>query len=293
MPQQRHLPIPAIGWLILPVILLASQAVLAYRPAGHAAPGPAQKIVSKTPVVVRLAAVAQTRAAVLTTDQLPYARVLDRHVGVQVILQIIDKRIIHPSDYQHLRIFSGGFNTGAPLRALHHAFLQPRPLNEALRRSLKQAGELGFPMVLRFAPAPPKATAIRGLSGSFVVLYGGKIRTLRVKGLSARFGISPHSPVLNKWGVSIRTGPSKIINRRPFLPVFLSGPTGCFVSLAVLRKGRPINHGYISVLSGPGRYKILVPLTAAVNRSTSLVLRLKIHQRQCKVRFHFPVVPLP
>ena len=293
MTQQRHFPIPAIGWLIPPVILLASQAALVYRSASHAAPGPAKKIVIKEPVVVRLAAVAQARAAVLTTDQLPYARVLDRHVGVQVILQVIDKRIIHPGDYQHLRIFSGGFNTGAPLRALHHAFLQPRPLNEALRTSLKQAGELGFPMVLRFAPAPPKATAIRGLSGSFVVLYGGKIRTLRIKGLSARFGISPHLPELKKWGVKIRIGPSKIITRRPFLPVVLSGPAGCFVSLAVLRKGRAVNHGYISVLSRPGRYKILVPLIAAVNRSMSLILRLRIHQRQRKIRFHFPVIPLP
>ncbi|MGC9258557.1 MAG: hypothetical protein ACP5I8_00560 [Phycisphaerae bacterium] len=258
--------------------------------------GPQVRAVATTspPLVqTRVAYVTESRALIFATNKTPYAQAISRHLGLTVCLQVVSPLLQNPNFYHHLRIITEVLNTGHTLRPMAPRFQQVVPVQCPVYERMQQAGEVGFPLLLRFAAPSPKAAAIRKLSGAVDVAAGGKITTITVAHPLERMGQPLSDTGLRAAHIRMRIISVFKARHSRFLIVEIMAPAGVFQSITMLQKGKAISGGYIMVQLPKGIDKLMLPLTANPGPQAVLQLKVLTGWREYRIPFTLNNIPLP
>jgi hypothetical protein len=244
-------------------------------------------------VQTRVAYVSESRALIFATDKTPYVQAISKHLGLTVCLQIISPLLQNPNFCHHLRIITEVLNTGHILRPLAPRYRQIVPVWSPLFERMQQAGEVGFPLLLRFAAPSPKAAAIRELIGSVEVAAGGKITTITLAHPLAHLGQTLSNTGLRAAHVRMRIINIVQTRHSRFLIVEIMAPAGVFQSLSMMQKGKAISGGYIMAQLPHGIDKLMLPLTAKPDSQAVLQLKVLTGWREYRIPFTLNNIPLP
>ncbi|MGC8624692.1 MAG: hypothetical protein ACP5VQ_05445 [Phycisphaerae bacterium] len=258
--------------------------------------GPQVRAVGTTspPLVqTRVAYVTESRALIFATNKTPYAQAISRHLGLTVCLQVVSPLLQNPNFYHHLRIITEVLNTGHTLRPMAPRFQQVVSVQCPVYERMQQAGEVGFPLLLRFAAPSPKAAAIRKLSGAVDVAAGGKITTITVAHPLERMGQPLSDTGLRAAHIRMRIISVVKARHSRFLIVEIMAPAGVFQSITMLQKGKAISGGYIMVQLPKGIDKLMLPLTANPGPQAVLQLKVLTGWREYRIPFTLNNIPLP
>ncbi|NNM86805.1 MAG: hypothetical protein HKL96_13735 [Phycisphaerales bacterium] len=248
-------------------------------------------------VTVNLAAVMLSRAQIFALDKTPYAAVLKHKVGLFVTLQIISKALGHPTLLESVNIKAAILSNGVSVKYLPPATGFPRSLDTPMARAMRQAGELGFPVTLRFDMPPPgkNSPAKLGLlKGSLVVQAGGTPQAASLANPLAAVGHHMHSAALAGLGLTVRVlSYDKHADGSHDLTLSVRGPTGVFKSVRVMAGRQLISEGYIDNHMQPGLHRITIPLRLPLNAKTVLVVQGLAGQKEFRIPFKLLGIPLP
>lgn len=244
-------------------------------------------------VQTHVAYVTESRALIFATDKGPYAQYIAKHLGLTVCLQMASKLLQHPNFYHHVHIITDVLNTGHTLMPIAPRFRQIVPVQSPLYKKMQQAGEVGFPIVLRFAAPSLQAATIRELIGTVDVAAGGKFRTISVTNPAASTGKAISNAALRAAHVRMRVMGVNKTRHSLFLTVEIIAPRGVFQSLAVAQKGKTISGGYIIAQLPRGMDKIMIPLTAAPGSSAVLRVTVLTGWHEYRIPFTVKDIPLP
>ncbi len=245
------------------------------------------------PPAVKIAAILQTRGLILSKFKTPYIDALNRKLGLRIILAVSGSEFVHPVGISNLHIYSSELEGGGRLRLLSPVGPTMKRIDTALYAAMRQDGAIGFPIELRFAPAPPAARQIRHFTGSFIVHYGGKVQVVTIPHISRGIGKMLVNPAFKTWHIHLHLLPLHTANKRLFLTLLLQGPPGCFRSVGLVHGSKTESSGYFSELLAGGATRVTIPLSKPPGNDTGLRLRLKIDEKTRQVRFHMTHVPLP
>lgn len=253
-----------------------------------------QAAVDKPPLVqTHVAYVMESRALIFTPDKGPYAQTLARHLGLTVCLKVASKLLQHPNFYLHVHIITEVLNTGHTLMPIAPRFGRIVPVQSPLYQNMQQAGEVGFPIVLRFAAPSPKAATIRELIGTVDVAAGGKLRTISLTNPVALAGKAISNAALRAAHVRMRVMGVTKTRRSLFLIVEIIAPAGVFQSMAVVQKRKTISGGYIIAQLPRGIDKLMIPLTVAPGPSAVLRVKVLTGWHEYRIPFTLKNIPLP
>ncbi len=248
-------------------------------------------------VAVKLAAVMLSRAQVLAPDKTPYAAVLKHKVGLFVTLQIISKALGHPTLLESVAIKAAILSNGVSIKYLPPSAGFPRSLNTPMARAMRQAGELGFPVTLRFNMPPPgknPPAKLGLLKGSLVVQAGGAPQAVALANPLAAVGHHLHSAALSGLGLTVRVlSYDKHADGSHDLNLRVRGSVGVFKSVRVMAGRQLISEGYIDNHTQPGLHRITIPLRLPLNAKTVLVVQGLAGQKEFHIPFKLLGIPLP
>ncbi len=244
-------------------------------------------------VQTNVAYVTESRALIFAADKSPYARSVGRHIGLIVGLNIKSNLLRHPNFYHHLKIITEVLNTGHTLTPIAPRFRQIIQVQGRLYRNMRQAGAVGFPVVLRFATPSPKAAAIRELIGSVDVAAGGTFRTITLNNPAALV----QKPIANTGlqAAHVRMRIMQIIKSRHsrFLILEIIAPAGVFRSVSVQQNHKIISGGYIIAQLPRGVNKLMIPLTSALKPTAQLKMTVLTGWHEYRIPFTLNNIPLP
>ena len=244
-------------------------------------------------VQTNVAYVTESRALIFAADKLPYARGLARHLGLTVGLNINSKLLRRPDFYHHVRIITEVLNTGHTLTPIAPRFRQIIQVRGRLYRNMRQAGAVGFPVILRFAAPSPQAAAIRELIGSLDVAAGGTFRTITLNNPAAL----AQRPISNAGlrAAHVRMRIMQIVKSRHsrFLILEIIAPVGVFQSVSVQQNHKIISGGYIIAQLPKGVDKLMIPLTSALGPTAQLKMTVLTGWHEYRIPFTLNNIPLP
>lgn len=255
-----------------------------------------QTAVGSTPpptVDTRVAYVAESRALIFAADKAPYAQALAKRMGLTVCLRVVSPLLKNPNCYHHVRIITDVLNTGHTLTPIAPRWNQIVPVQSRLYERMRQAGEVGFPVLLHFLAPAPKAAEIRELIGSMDVMAGGRTTVISLENPAALVGRRINNAALRAANVRIRvTGVTKARHSQ-FLVVDILAPAGVFESMSVAQKGKIISGGYILAHMPKGEDKLMIPLQHALHASAVLRINVLTGWHEYRVPFSLQHIPLP
>ncbi len=244
-------------------------------------------------VQTRVAYVSETRALIFASDKGPYAQNLSKRIGLTVCLQVVSTLLKRPNFYHHVHIITEVLNTGHTLTPIAPRFRQIVPVASPLYQNMQQAGEVGFPIPLRFTAPSPKAASIRELIGSLDVAAGGRVRTITLANPLALIG--QHISNADLQAAHIRLRIINVLKARHsrFLIVDMMAPAGVFQSMAVMQNGKTISGGYIIAQLPKSIEKLMIPLTANPGPAAVLQIKALTGWHEYRIPFTLNNIPLP
>jgi hypothetical protein len=244
-------------------------------------------------VQTRVAYVSETRALIFANDKQPYVQSLSGKTGLTVCLQVVGKLLRRPNFYHHVHIITEVLNTGHTLTPLAPRFQQIVPVDSPLYHNMQQAGEVGFPIALRFAAPSPKAASIRELIGSVDVAAGGRVRGITLANPLSLIGRHIADAGLQAAHIRLRIINMLKARHSRFLIVEMIAPAGVFQSMAVLQHGKIISGGYIIAQLPKGIDKLMIPLTARPGAAAVLQIKALTGWHEYRIPFTLNNIPLP
>ncbi len=257
---------------------------------GRITPAPIPAVL---PPQVKIAAILQTRGIIISQFKKPYIDALNSKLGLRFVLEVTGSAFVDPQGISNLHLYAKSVEGGGRLQLISPVGPAMLKIDSHLYATMQQDGAIGFPVVLRFAPAPPLARKLRHLTGSFDVLYGGTTHAVQINNLAAMAGKEVENTQLSKWHIHVSILPAHTADKSTFLTILIHGPADCFRSLQIKQGKSVISHGYFSAILPNQTVRVMVPLQQPPVAATSLVLNLMVNQKKKNVRFHFAHVALP